>query len=231
MRTLLLTLLLTNLLLIAWYFWVDPTPSPPSDVGADGLALFPSTPIPSPRRNEPGAVPANQPAASQASDEGCLLVGPLPDVSQAEQVASRLSDLELNSRVIGRDTQLWLGHWVQIRGFSSLADAESARQRLATGGIPDAYLMQEGAQSVVSLGVFRERGRADRIAAAVHRLGFAVTVRDRYRPAVEQWVLVRLDVGQTLEPALLRLPDDRSILRVERTSCESNSIPAAAPAN
>jgi hypothetical protein len=228
MRNLLLVLALGNLLLLAWQFWVAPAPLPPVPASADGIELFPSAAVPGPRQ-APSQLSGTGAAAAQPTGSSCLFIGPLPDVVAAQQAAARLVAQGLDTAVIGRDTQVWLGHWVQIVGFASVPAAEAARQRLAAGGIADAYLMQDGAQPMVSLGVFRERSRADRIAAAARGLGFVVTLRDRYRPAVEQWLLIRPGPGQDPGPSALRLADDRNILRVEPASCDgegSNLAPA-----
>ena len=130
---------------------------------------------------------------------------------------------------IAREAQLWLGHWVQISGFTSVRTAETARQRLVAGGMPDALLMQDGAEPMISLGVFRERSRADRVAgaagASVSRSHSAGSI-----PAgVEQWLLVRPRPGQAFEPADLSLAGDR-ILRAEDGSLRRQrgaSAPAA----
>jgi hypothetical protein len=100
--------------------------------------------------------------------------------------------------------------------------AETARQRLVAGGLPDAYLMQDGAQPMISLGVFRDLSGAERVAKAARSLGFEVSLRDRYRPAVEQWLLIRPRPGQNLGPADLSLAGDR-IMRTESTGCEAVS--------
>ena len=107
--------------------------------------------------------------------------------------------------------------------------AETARQRLVAGGLADAYLMQDGAEPMISLGVFRDRSRADRVASAARTLGFMVTMRDRYRPAVEQWLLIRPRPDQAPEMADLSLAGDR-IMRTESAPCDAagNSPPQIA---
>jgi hypothetical protein len=124
---------------------------------------------------------------------------------------------------------MWLGNWVQITGFGSMPEAEAARQRLVAGGLADAYLMQDGPQPTISLGVFRDRRGADRMAATARELGFAVQVRDRYRPAVAQWLLVRAPAGTDMPAAGdLGLVDDR-ILRSDPISCELDAGTPGSP--
>jgi hypothetical protein len=228
MRNLFMTLVLANLLLLAWQFWIDPSPPGPEVPGdqlGTGLALYGSAASSGPTgsRPEPARPPVPSAAAPSllpaADARSCLRVGPLPTEAAAQQAGAVLSRQGIDAAPFARDAQLWLGHWVQIPGFTSVADAEAARQRLVAGGIPDAYLMQDGPQPIISLGVFRERSRADRVAAGARELGFGVSIRDRYRPTVEQWLLVRLATGQALSPEALELTGDR-IMRTEPVSCD-----------
>ncbi|MEO8444835.1 MAG: SPOR domain-containing protein [Gammaproteobacteria bacterium] len=229
MRNLLLALVLGNLLLLGWQYWVDPAPPAPAGPAPDGLELFSSAATPA-RATSPSPQPPGQFVAPPSADGGCVRLGPLPDLAAAQELSGRLASRGLEAAIIGRDTQVWLGHWVQIAGFASAEEAETARRRLAAGGVPDVYLMQDGAQAMISLGVFRDRIRADRVAAAARGMGFVVTTRDRYRPTVEQWLRIRLAPGQALDPSALRSADDRSILRMEPAACESADVQLA-PSN
>lgn len=221
MRNLFLSLVLANLLLLAWQFWVDPSPPAAINNEADGLALFGArqAPVrgPAPSRPEPAPVAGAGPVAPPAGT--CFRLGPLPDSTAAQQAARSLAGRGIDATPIARDAQLWLGHWVQIAGFDSVAAAETARERLVAGGIADALLMQDGPRPLISLGVFRERDRADRVAAAARNLGFEVELRDRYRPGVEQWLLVRPRTGQEIRPAEISLAGGR-IMRAEAAPCD-----------
>lgn len=225
MRNLFLSLVLANLLALAWQVWVDPSPREDSDKGGNGLALFGGGTGPA-----QAMAPARPAPASRAGPEAlpagtCFRLGPLPDSTAAQQASRSLAARGIDATPMARDAQLWLGHWVQIPGFDSVAAAENARERLVAGGIADALLMQDGPQPMISLGVFRDRDRADRIASAARNLGYAVGIRDRYRPAVEQWLLVRPRIGQELRPADLSLAGDR-ILRAEPAACDDAVGPA-----
>ena len=147
------------------------------------------------------------------------------DFAASRQAGKQLAARGLDAIPIARDIQAWLGHWVQIGGFSSVPEAESARQRLIAGGLGDTYLMQDGTQPLLSLGVFQDVGRAERVASVARGLGFEVGMRDRYRPTVEQWLLVRPRPNQPLEPADLSLAGDR-ILRLERIACVAATPPS-----
>lgn len=227
MRNIFLILVLTNLLLLAWQIWVDPVPPPPM-TEPGGLRLFgsdPGRPIGEALAGQTGA-PGPERGIPAAPSGNCYQLGPLSSAAAAQQAGEQLAVRGIAATPIGRDTQVWLGHWVQIAGFASAKDAEAARQRLVTGGLADAYLMQDGAQPMLSLGVFRDRDRADRVARVARSLGFQVALRDRYRPTAEQWLLISPRPDQTIGPADLSLAGDR-IMRSEAVPCEEAVSPPA----
>jgi len=228
MRNLFLSLLLANLLILAWQFWVD-APAGPGPGGGE-LALFVRDPVLASDAAVPQAPAEAVPGGAPLAAGSCFRLGPLPDSTAAQQAARGLASRGIDATPIARDAQIWLGHWVQVGGFDSAAAAEAARERLAAGGIADALVMQDGAQPMLSLGVFRDRNGAERVVNAAQRLGFAANTRDRFRPGVEQWLLIRPRPGQALRPADLRLAGDR-ILRAELAACEGagdNVSPAEA---
>lgn len=227
MRSVFLTLVLANVLMLAWQFWVDPAPSGPVLGGPDDLAAFTKGAIPNTGRPAPSTTEAAAPPLG-----ACLRVGPVPTAAAAQQALEQLAARGIDAVPIARDAQVWLGHWVQIGGFVSVPAAETARRRLTAGGLADVYLMQDGVQPMISLGVFRDRSGADRVARAARTLGFEVSLRDRYRPTVEQWLLIRPRPGQTVGPAEVSLAGDR-IMRTESAGCEAadaESLPVAEPA-
>ena len=111
---------------------------------------------------------------------------------------------------------------MHIAGFASTAEAEAARKRLVAGGIADVLLMQDGSRPLISLGVFRDRDGAASVAAAAARLGYRATTSDRYRPTVEQWLLIQPLPGQRLALAETGLQDDL-IRRAEPAACEESA--------
>lgn len=215
MRNLFLALILANLLFLAWHVWIDPS-QPASPVsGPDDLAVFSAKP----GQVSPGLL-GNQPGGN------CLQMGPLPSDAAAQQARERLASRGVDAIPVARETQQWLGHWVQIVGFSSAAAAETAHQRLISGGLADAYLVQDGAEPMISLGVFRDQSRAERAVETARTLGFDAVMRDRYRPAVEQWLLIRSRSGQALGAADLSMAGDR-IMRTENAACGADSAVSA----
>jgi hypothetical protein len=207
-RNLFLILLFANLLLLSWIFWVDPEPPVPvRAAGPNQLALFGLA--------RPAA--AERPAPDDASPR-CYFLGPVPDLSAAQQLSASLAERGIKVEPVSRAGRVWVGHWVQIQGFADREVAEAARQRLLGAGLPDAYVMQDGPINIISLGVFRERSRAERVIEAARTAGFEAVLRERVRATAEYWLL--FDQAESQQAALGELaPGLDRILRAEAGPC------------
>jgi hypothetical protein len=217
-RNLFLTLLFANLLLLGWVFWVDPeSPVPVRATVANELVIFGET-------TRGPAEPSNP--ADVASQ--CLFIGPVPDPNAAQQLSVSLAEQGIKAEPVPREGRVWVGHWVQIQGFADRELADAARQSLLKAGLPDAYVMQDGPISIISLGVFRERGRAERVIEAARQAGFKAVMQDRVRTAMEYWVVSDQASGQQLALGKLAAGFDR-ILRAESGPCPPSASGSVAP--
>ncbi len=223
MRNLCLALLFINLLIAAWYGWIEAPDRPPQSASPPALALFQAG---QPPKGGPNSGSTGYPGEQSG---GCLRIGPWADDTAMQQAGVRLAARGIAATPTAMDARIWLGYWVQIGGFETVEAAEAARRRLLAGGLTDALLMQEGAQSLISLGVFRDRGRAERIASRGRELGFPASIRDRFRPGVEMWLLLRPRQGETLRPEDLRQSEDLIILRSEPAPCDGVTGAAGIP--
>ncbi len=214
MRNLFLILLLVNLLLLGWQLWVDPEPSADISLAGSGELLAYG-------QQGSGAAAGSGQAGTSAQ---CVYIGPVPDAAAAQQLLGVLAERKISAQPVMREGQVWLGHWVQVQGFADKDLAEAARQRLLTAGLPDAYLMQDGAVTVISLGVFRERTRAERVREAARRAGFATVMKERIRATAEYWLVADLPSGQQVALKDLGMADDR-ILRAEGGPCPLLPVP------
>lgn len=193
MRNIWLVLLLANLLLFAWNRWVVPLPRA-AVLELPGALDQPAPLAPAATLPPTTVAAAPSPVTDAPTTVGdtCVQVGPLPEAGAAAELGRSLAASRLPGVVIAREAQVWVGNWIQVSGFDSPAAAAAARDRLVAGGLADAYLMQEAAEPVISLGVFRDKGGADRVAAIARGLGFEPISTNRYRPGVEYWLLLRV---------------------------------------
>jgi len=245
MRNFFLFLLLLNLLTFAYQIWIiepaesiapdffaqdtpqllqvdrsqglGPKPSPPEKPGA----AIDTGPAPAAAALAPPATSQEAPAANIAYQ--CFSVGPFarePDASAVQRELQRRGALVQRTEETG---QVWLGYWVQTTAYSSKPAAEAARKSLISRDMPDAYIIAEGNEYRVSLGVFRLRASADEVIRRARSRGLATRTVERYQPGTNFRLLVRVAGGsEVLKGALPNVPGQ--ILRSERVICPENGI-------
>jgi len=210
MRNLVLALVLANLLVLAWQRWIVPPPA------ADALALQ--------AVREPELVllkPAMAPAAAVAvasSPGACIRIGPFASAESAADGAAVLSARGLDPSSQVEAAEVWVGHWVQVAGLPDRQAAAQAREALVAAGVKDAYIVQDSPGYKISLGVFRDLARAERVARLARGAGYPVETIDRFRTGEEHWLVLLTPGGAP--PALQELaPGDDRILRSEPAAC------------
>jgi hypothetical protein len=218
MKNVFLALLLANLLFFGWQQWIAPPDVPPLRLRSPGpeqeIAQAPTS-----RGGTAGA-------AAGASDRSCMRIGPLTDGPLADTLRGRLADQGFEAVIAAEEGQVWVGHWVQIENVPSREEADRIAARLAAGGLPDAYVLQNSPPFSVSLGVFRARDRADKVAVAAGALGFHPQTTDRYRAGTQYWLTVTVPAGRTLPLADLGRQSGQ-ILRSDQVACPTDSAGVA----
>lgn len=231
MRNLFLVLLLANLLFVGWRYWVAPAEVVPTKLLAAGRepaieALHGPETGADPQRaahaaNATGA--ARRPNLLVPAGSRCMRVGPLADGTLAQSLRTRLSRDGFDAIAVAEEGQIWVGHWVQLESVASRDEADQAVARLAAGGLPDVYVLQTSPPFSISLGVFRDRARADNVAATAARLGFKPQTTDRFRTGTQYWVSVVLPASRSL-PLQALGQESGQILRAEQVNCPTSSL-------
>lgn len=231
MRNVFLALLLANLLFLGWRLWVAPP-----DLPAGQLRAVANEPAVTPLRAlgiaaDPGGrggVPSPGPGGGDALGAGCFRIGPIADGQLADTIRARLTATGSATSLAAEEGQVWVGHWVQLESVASRDEADAVVARLAAGGLPDAYVLQTSPPYSISLGVFRDRERADAVAAAAARLGFRARLTDRFRSGLQYWLSVGVPAGATLPLEQLGR-ESGQILRAEAVPCPVGGIGGTGP--
>ncbi len=241
MKSIFLALLLANLLFVGWRLWIAPPEVLPRQLHAGGQE--PGLQAARPRQDEPGGSTRGEPgpgggagpAPAQSADapdgvEGasCTRIGPVADREVADKLHARLAGRSLQVSTVVESGRIWVGHWVQLESVPTREAADQIVARLVAGGLPDAYVLQSAPPFSVSLGVFRDKERADTMAAKAAALGFRTELVDRYRSGTQYWLLL-----PTVPGHMLRLDDlareAGQILRAETVICRPDPVGAAEP--
>jgi len=251
-----MTLLVANLLFLAWAQWIDS----PRDAGAtDALAGLPrlqlvgeaggganskptSANVPPPAV-EPAAEevalrdPAPQPLAAtpdpvpeqQASQQTCTSVGPFNDITGAARAAGLLAQRGFKLQQRAEEGETIEGYWVFV-GVQSDDDVSKVVERLEKNGFTDAHIMKNFASTNrrISVGMFSTRDRAEKRAAAVKKMGLAPEVGERRFPGTIYWVDVTLASRDSKLPQEYLFADVGHAVKVEMQPCPV-AKPAAEP--
>lgn len=211
MRNILLGLILANLLLLAWHRWVAPEEVDVPDISTKvpKLILMPGNQeVPvgefAQRENRPG-------------NNQCMKIGPFVDDEHANDLGFQLAAGGYTVSQTSQEGQAWVGHWVQIEDLGSREYAARLLRQLTNAGLTDAYIVESDETRKISLGVFREQDRAERVAGEALKLGIEATISDRYRPATEYWLEVISNQGG-VDLSDFQLVTSQ-ILRIEPVPC------------
>jgi hypothetical protein len=219
-KNLFLALLLVNVLFLGWQLWIAPPDVPATRLSLPG-AEQDITPGPeSTGRADRGQIAAGPGDAN--TEDRCWRVGPIADGQMADALRARLAGLGLAATTTAEEGQIWVGHWVQIESVSSREEADRITARLAAGGLPDAYVLQASPPYSISLGVFRDRDRADKVAAVAAKLGFQPQTTDRYRAGLQYWLTAAIPAGRTV-PLDDLARESGQILRADRIACPAGT--------
>lgn len=157
--------------------------------------------------------------ASVEPELGCRSVGPFEELSRAATAAStlRADGYDPSQRVA--EGEIWVGYWVYLDGIASAAEAETILGDLEADGIPEAYVITgtEPGDNTISLGVFSEGARAERLSDQVRELGYEPVITDRTRRGTVYWVDVLVEGAGSVD--LERLQPSGRIVRLEQRPC------------
>ncbi|MCC5862789.1 MAG: SPOR domain-containing protein [Gammaproteobacteria bacterium] len=242
MRRLLLVLLLANLAMLAWRYWVlVPEPGEPPPSGQDSvLALVDEPRLDArPMDEVPVAdvpVVADEPTVDEVDVEPplstvppparetvvpvaavrCVSIGPFASPEVSARFAEELRGKGLSPVQQAEEGELWAGYWL-VAPFDSRDEARAAAAQLREGGVPDAYVIPGEEIFTVSLGLFTQRQRAERLRDQAEAFGVQAELRDRYRSATVYRLQLEVPEGVELPP----LPEGAAArdARIQPVSC------------
>ncbi len=237
MRATALLLIIVNLAYLGWAMLVDvqddaPTSTTEADpsvqrlvLAAERITATAAAAARSQKSREDRAKISEAPftIAKAENQPHCISVGPFQDLTTAAQASATLKSAGRESRQRLEQGQLWVGYWVNVPGFTKREDAERAVVRLQQNGITDVYISLSSADAetsnIVSLGVFKDAERAQRLLTEAKNLGFAAQISDRTRAGSVYWVDVDF-TGPHPELDFSTLgAQPGKILRLEQRAC------------
>jgi hypothetical protein len=167
--------------------------------------------------------------AGQPSDlaavvgRSCVTVGPFKTATEANGALGDYEDQGMRAAVRSTMGQIFVGHWVQIRGIENREAGNAILNKLKEGGLGDAYLVPTDDEGLkISLGLFGEMSRAERIELQAKSLGLAADVTPRMREGTVFFVDIGLPPGKGAGNMIEKYGEERVLLRDAATCPNSN---------
>jgi hypothetical protein len=195
-------LLFVNLAYLAWAQWIDVPQPAPANAAFDKLPRLKLLTELSPDEAPPPPASARKTALQMPpAATRCMSVGPFSDPASAARGGAQLLEKGFAPVQRSEEGEVPKGFWVYIGGLTSNVEVARVLRTLDQASIQDAHLMPgTGEARRVSVGLFSERQRADRRAAAVRKLGLQPEVAERKLPGTVFWEDVTLPAGTSSLP-------------------------------
>ncbi len=224
MKNILLMLLLANILYFVWGLNRVEEAQPGVDFVAES-DLGPPMDVTTRRDNDMvasvGAVlgSGELSALNAVVGRSCVTIGPFTDRADADSVAMEYSNEGMRAMLRETRGEVFVGHWVWIRGIEDDASGKEILSQLADGGLGDAYIDRSDPEGLkISLGLFGEVDGAEKIELQALSLGLPAETIPSTRPSDVFFVDIGLPPGRGAGAMIDRYGQDRVLLR-EAATC------------
>lgn len=224
MKNILLILLLANILYLMWGLFTEEE-SQPGVAFVEESDLGPPLDVTTGRDSDAiasvGAVlGSGEPSALVAvTGRSCVTIGPFRQNSDADSAVLEYSNEGMKAVMRASKGQIFVGHWVQIRNIADEATASDMLERLAAGGLNDAYLVRTDDEGLkISLGLFGDVSGAEKIELQARSLDLPAEISPRTREGDVFFVDIGLPPGKGAGAIVEKYGDERVLLR-EAATC------------
>lgn len=224
MRNLLLVLVLANVLYFLWGEFVE-SPAEQGVVVVRESDLGPPLEVSDALQAEAamsvGAVLGSGKPSDLAAVVGrsCVTIGPFKSSGDADAALNDYEDEGMRVSIRTTQGQIFVGHWVQIRNIPDRAAGNTMIGKLQEGGLGDAYMVETKDEGLkISLGVFGEMSRAERIELQAKSLDLPADITPRTREATVFFVDIGLPPGKGAGAIVGKYGEDKVLLR-DRATC------------
>lgn len=138
-------------------------------------------------------------------EELCLLVGPLDDKSQAEELSGALDSKDIDVNLFTNTVSLAPEYWVYLPPMESRKAAIAQLRELQVKQIDSFLISQGGLRNGISLGLFRNVDSAQRLLAKRRDEGYPAELREVPRQKDEFWVVSNQQVSSQISSQISKV--------------------------
>ncbi|MFA0810574.1 SPOR domain-containing protein [Microbulbifer epialgicus] len=194
MRWIALFLLLLNLGAFAWFVTTSSTAGSAAQVVSPSRAAETQKIVlvseMSPEQLPPVEEVPSSVTVDASGGQLCTLIGPFPEEHLGQDIAQRLSALQISADLRGIEMPGQMRYWVFLPPLNSRREAFSRLRELQARGI-DSYVIPKGTLADgISFGIFSERDRAESLTAELVGKGVGAQFREEPQTHMERWIIL-----------------------------------------
>lgn len=219
MKNILMLLVLANILYFLWGRFVE-APEESGVVVVRESELGPALDVSRSTGTEAaasvGAVLGSGKPSDLAAVVGrtCVSIGPFKSNAEASGALADYTNEGMRASIRTTQGQVFVGHWVQIRNIPDREAGNAILEQLRMGGLGDAYLVPTDDEGLkISLGLFGEMSRAERVELQAKSLDLAADITPRMRDTTVFFVDVGLPPGKGAVAMMEKYGEDNVLLR------------------
>jgi len=228
MKNILMLLVLANVLYYMWGRFVE-NPEESGVVVVEEAELGPALNVSKSTVAEAAASVGAVLGSGKPSDlaavvgRSCVSLGPFKTNAEANGALAQYESEGMRASVRTTQGQVFVGHWVQIRNIPDREAGNAILEQLRLGGLGDAYLVPTDEEGLkISLGLFGEMSRAERVELQAKSLDLAADITPRMRDTTVFFVDLGLPPGKGAGAMMEKYGEENVLLRDLATCPRSN---------
>jgi hypothetical protein len=228
MKNLFLLLLLANILYFMWSRFVSEPPE-------TGVAVVNESELGPPLDISSAAVPEAATSIGAVLGSGrpsdlaavvgrsCVTIGPFKSNVDADGALADYLNEGMLADVRTTQGQVFVGYWVQVRNIPDREAGNAILEKLKAGGLEEAYLVPTEDEGLkISLGLFGDISRAERVELQAKSLELSADITQRTREAEVFFVDIALPPGKGAGAMIEKYGEEKVFLRNAATCPKGN---------
>jgi hypothetical protein len=153
----------------------------------------------------------------------CVSIGPFKGNTEADGALSDYVGEGMRAKVRTTQGKIFVGYWVQIRNVPDRETGNAMLETLKSGGVGEAYLAPAEAGGFdISLGLFGDVSRAEKIELQAKSLELPAQITQRFRDDTVFFVDIALPPGKGAGAMIEKYGEERVFLRDAATCPRGN---------
>ena len=153
-------------------------------------------------------------SAQPAGEDQCFTLGPFRELDQLSALTQAIKSYVVETEFRSKDEQKPPMFWVYLESAGSLAKAKILSKELEQKKVGDYFILISGEHKYgISLGIFREKARANRHEKRIRKLGFEPVIEPIIHTYTIYWLDYRMKAGDAIPPQVFEanLPESANI--------------------